>query len=393
MLKRILVAFVFVMALACYYSCSCNPRLAEKAYGLNGKDSFSVFKYSPNENRIIAGLDSIFKARVEETGFNGCVLVARRGKTLFKKAMGYAEYRTKKMLDLNSSFQLASASKPFTATAILMLMEQGKLKLDDDVKKYIPGFPYDHVTIKLLLSHRSGLPNYMYFAEDYFPDKDKPVSNADIVNCMIKNKPANYYTPDKKFEYCNTNYCLLAYIIEKISGKKFTDFMQENIFGPVGMTHTSILDRCSDSICEESTRGYVGSKWEDAEVNFLDGVVGDKNVYSSVYDLFLFDRALYSGKLLKDSTLQLAYTGYSNEHSGKRNYGLGWRIIDNGKGWKIVYHNGWWHGYNSLFFRRPIDQTFIVILCNHYNRSTYHIQDVLQVLDNACTDSELEKEE
>ena len=356
-------------------------------------DSSTVIKYSKGELKIISGLDSIFNERVKETGFNGCVLIAREGRVLYKKAMGYSDHENKKLLNANSAFQLASASKPFTATAILMLKDQGRLSLDDTIQKFIPDFPYKKVTIRSLLCHRSGLPNYMYFAEKYFSASDKLVSNADIVNCMIKYKPARDNAPNKKFQYCNTNYCLLAYIVELISGKTFATYMKDNIFDPLGMKHSWILARKNDTVYYNRTKGYNSKDWEPAEVNILDGVNGDKNVYSSVYDMFIFDRALYSRKLLKKETLEEAYKGYSHEHPGTRNYGLGWRIIDHGKGWKLVYHNGWWHGYNTLFFRRPIDETLIVILCNHYNRSTYHIQDIQAVLDNNSGDVDLEKEE
>lgn len=398
LLKYISFVLLFLVA-ELIFSCSGNIPLGKRPDLFTSTDSITVIKYSESELKIISNLDSIFACRVKETCFNGSVLIARQGRVLYKKAMGYSDFENKKMLNVNSAFQLASASKPFTATAILMLKEQGRLSLDDTIQKFIPDFPYKKVTIRLLLCHRSGLPNYMYFAEKYFTNSKKLISNADIVNCMITNKPARDNAPNKKFQYCNTNYCLLAYIVELVTKKTFAAYMKENIFDPLRMKRTWILDRTNDTIYYNTTKGYNkkkddnGKNWEPAEVNFLDGVNGDKNVYSSVYDMFIFDRALYSGKLLKKETLEEAYKGYSHEQPGTRNYGLGWRIIDRGKGWKLVYHNGWWHGYNTLFFRRPIDETLIVILSNHYNRSTYHIQDIQAVLDNNCSDIDLEKEE
>jgi CubicO group peptidase (beta-lactamase class C family) len=359
----------------------------------NSPDTFSVIKYTGRELGIISRLDSIFACRVKETCFNGCVLLAKRGRVIYKKAMGVADHEHDTPLDLNSSFQLASASKPFTATAVLMLMERGRLSLSDSIQKFIPGFPYKGITVRLLLCHRSGLPNYMYFASDYFTDKDKMLTNADIVNCLIREQPKAHAPPNKKFEYCNTNYCLLASIIEKVSGQPYAAFMKENIFDPLCMRHTFVLDRLHDTTKIVRTKGYEGKKWEPATLDMLDGVLGDKNIYSTVYDMFLFDRALYTGKLLKPGTLTEAYSGCSHEKPGKRNYGLGWRLIENDHGWQGVYHNGWWHGYNSTFFRRPLDETVIVILCNHNNKSTYRIQDILQVWDNDSTGTDLDKEE
>ena len=109
--------------------------------------------------------------------------------------------------------------------------------------------------------------------------------------------------------------------------------------------------------------------------------------------MFLFDRALYNGTLLNENSLKEAYAGYSNEKPGKRNYGLGWRTLDDDVHGKVIYHHGWWHGYNSLFYRRPSDQLLVVMLCNHNNKSTYHIQDILAILDNDSAGPELEKEE
>jgi CubicO group peptidase (beta-lactamase class C family) len=125
---------------------------------------------------------------------------------------------------------------------------------------------------------------------------------------------------------------------------------------------------------------------------FADDVVGDKGVYSTVEDLFKWDQSLYTYKILKKETLDEAFKGYSNEHKGKRNYGFGWRLIETGKGNKIVYHNGWWHGYNSLFFRRPEDQTTIIILSNKDNRSTFQIQDILPIVNsNAIVEENFEQ--
>ena len=377
------------------FACSCGNKMtmAKQLGKVNRPDSATILKYTEKELDIISGLDSIFACRVEKTCFNGCVLVAKKGRIIYRKAMGFADHGTKKMLNLNSSFQLASASKPFTATAVLMLAEEGKLKLDDTLQKFIPKFPYKGITVRMLLCHRSGLPNYMYFAGDYFTDSDTPLSNEQVINCMISNKPARHDPPGKKFEYCNTNYCLLASIIEKASGVKYADFIQKNIFDALNMKNSFVLDLVNGKDDREHTKGYEGSKWKDAEVNMLDGVLGDKNIFSSVYDMFIFDRALYTGKLLKPATLAEAYKGYSHEKPGARNYGLGWRLMEKRGERKIIYHNGWWHGYNSLFFRRPDDETVIIVLCNHNNKSTYQVKDLLQVLDNDTASSDLEKEE
>jgi CubicO group peptidase (beta-lactamase class C family) len=392
-MRTLLKGISIVVVLVLISSCGTGPSFGKKLIGFLFPDTFRVIRYSEREREIIHRVDSIFDCRVKETCFNGCVLIAKKGRVIYKKAMGFSDHEQEKLLDLNSCFQLASSSKPLTATAILMLMEREKLSLSDSIQKFIPGFPYRGINVRMLLCHRSGLPNYMYFASDYFKDDHKLLTNQDIIDCLIREQPPGEAAPNKKFEYCNTNYLLLATIIEKVSGESYASFLKKNIFDPVGMQRTFVLDRMNDTVKLERTKGYDGKKWEGAKVDMLDGVLGDKNIYSTVYDMFLFDRALYSEKLLKYGTLTEAYSGRSHEKAGKRNYGLGWRIMEHEKGWQGIYHNGWWHGYNSTFFRRPLDETVIIVLCNYNNKSTYRIQEILQVLDNDSTHAELEKEE
>ena len=200
-----------------------------------------------------------------------------------------------------------------------------------------------------------------------------------------------YAKSNKKFEYCNTNYALLALIIEKVSHKNYATFMKEEVFIPLGMNHTYVADVKNKTIFPHKTIGHKPSGKEEDE-EYADAVLGDKGIYSTVGDLFKFNKALYSERLLKRHTIEEAYKGYSNEHRGARNYGLGWRIVDQGKKGKIIYHNGWWHGYSSLFYRRLADETCIVVLSNKFSRITYQIQDILTVLDGKKSDSEIEGE-
>jgi CubicO group peptidase (beta-lactamase class C family) len=168
--------------------------------------------------------------------------------------------------------------------------------------------------------------------------------------------------------------------------------MQDNIFRPLGMNNTWVHDPASKVIHALKTKGYNASGRPEDDT-YADDVVGDKGIYSTVEDLFKWDRALYSDALLKPATIADAFKGYSNEHKGKRNYGYGWRTIDDGKNPKIIYHNGWWHGYNTLFMRRPSDGTTIIVLSNKYNRSTYKVQGVLEILDERRSGQDLGGEE
>lgn len=348
------------------------------------EDSIAKIRKEIHADEKAAKLKVVFDKRVKETKFNGCVLVAQRGQVIFSNSYGYSNLKKKTPLKINSPFQLASISKTLTSAAILLLKDQGKLKLTDSIQQYFPNFPFHNITIKLLLSHRSGLNNYVYFGEPYCDSKNcyngKIFDNSAMLQLMIDKKPAVYASPAKKFEYCNTNYALLSLIVEKVSGMKFADFMKKNIFVPLGMNDSWVHDPKADQQHPEMTIGHTaGGKAE--EEKFADDVVGDKGVYSTVADMLKWDQSLYSEKLLKKETIAEAFTGYSNEHKGKRNYGYGWRMIDDGKNPKIIYHNGWWHGYATLFFRRISDQTTVIILSNKYGGGTYHIEDVLAVMN------------
>lgn len=330
-------------------------------------------------------LNVLFENKLKTVGFNGCILIAQQGQIIYKNVFGFSNLKTKDSLKINSAFQLASTSKTLTAAAILLLKDQGKLNLSDNIQRFLPNFPYHNITVQTLLTHRSGLSNYIYFGEPYCDAKNcyngKTFDNNSVIQIMMSDKPQPYASPNKKFEYCNTNYALLASIVEKVSGLSFADFMVQNIFKPLEMNNTWVHNPENDSIFKNKTVGHNASGYIEKET-YADDVVGDKGIYSTVEDLFKWDQALYSEKILKKSTIEEAFTGYSNEHKGKRNYGYGWRLIDEGEGNKVVYHNGWWHGYSTLFYRRLSDQTTVILLSNKYNSNIYHIEDILSILTN-----------
>jgi CubicO group peptidase (beta-lactamase class C family) len=391
------IKFIFLIALV-FFACGNQTPPSDKADELTipiSGDSLAKLLKEIHASEKAYQLDTLFKNKVT-AGFNGCVLVAQRGQVIYKQAFGFKDLKTNDSLHLNAAFQLASVSKTLTAAAILLLVDQGKLKLTDSIQQFFPQFPYHHITVKLLLSHRSGLSNYVYFCESYCKKtnryKGELFNNNALLDIMIHSAPAPYAAPNKKFEYCNTNYALLASIVEKVSGMKFADFMKQNIFQPLGMNDTWIHDSKTDAAHKNKTRGHSSSgKYEDDF--YADDVLGDKGVYSTVEDLFKWDQALYSQRLLKKETIAAAFTGYSNEHPGKRNYGYGWRLIDDGKAPKIMFHNGWWHGYATLFYRRPADQTTVIVLSNKFTRSTYRIEGVWAILNGGASTIDIEGEE
>lgn len=301
-------------------------------------------------------------------GFNGSILVAKGGNIVYEEYSGYIDPLKKKdSLKPADAFHLASVSKTFTAMGILKLWELKKLDLGDSLSKYFPDFPYPGITIKMLLSHRSGLPNYTHYLEAYHWDKKKMVSNADILNSLYTMHPPLDFPSGKHFTYCNTNYALLALIIEKVSGESYPDFMKNTFFIPLGMKDTYVFT------LEDTVRAMPSFEWNNRrfDIEFLDEVYGDKNIYSTVRDMLKWDQALYAGQLFSQKTLDTAFAPYSFEKEGKRNYGFGWRMtmLDNGK--KLLYHNGWWHGNNTVFIRLLDEDATIIVLGNKFNRKIY----------------------
>ncbi len=335
-------------------------------------------------------LDSLFCSLQKKNGYNCSVLIARGDKILIQKGYGFSDYHTKDALNKHTSFQLASVSKPITATAILILWERGKIDINKKVSDYIEGFPYDDITVEMLLDHRSGLPNYMHFCDQYVNDKTGHLTNnEDIINILGQYKPALMFKPGQKFTYSNTNYCLLASIIERVSGKSFSEFLQQEIFNPLKMSDSFVLtDKpLHNNIAQAYTHGFAA-----LSVDYLDGVVGDKGIYSSVADLYKFHIGLDKHILLKKETLDAAYAPRSFEKRGERNYGYGWRMKKQSGGSYLIYHNGWWRGFNTLFFRRLSDGTVVIILNNKLNKGIYRITPILEILDGYKTDFETEDE-
>jgi CubicO group peptidase (beta-lactamase class C family) len=330
-------------------------------------------------------LDTLFTERSLKNGFSGSVLISVKGQPVYEKCFGYCDYRNKDLMHDTAAFQLASVSKNFTATAILWCVERNMLSLDDTLQKFFPKLPYKGITVQQLLCHRSGLPNYLYFCNSKVVDQTKYLTNQNVIDVMIRTHPPVAAKPNKKFEYCNTNYVLLASVVEQVSGKKFKDFMHDTFFAPLGMAHTFIYD-FKDSADRKIAISY-NSKWQIQADDCFDGSVGDKGVYSTVTDMFKWDQAFYQGKLLSQDMLKEAYAPRSFEKPGDRNYGYGWRLIKQPDGHYLVYHNGWWHGNNTVFYRNTVDTTTVIILSNRFNNAVYKIQPVWNILYGFKEDS------
>lgn len=323
---------------------------------------------SDEAQRITKELDA-FYARQARAGFNGSVLVGYKGKVVYERYFGYANREKRIPLDRSSSCQLASVSKTFTSAAVLYLYEKGKLNIDYPVQYYIKEFPYRGISLRMLLSHRSGLPEYTHWVPVYRKDTRTPMTNEDMIALMCKHKPRVEARPNTKFKYCNTNFAVLARIVELVSGMPFPEFMSKNIFAPLGMTNTFVYEP-DKGLPGKATISYRYN-WVREPDMFADGVYGDKGIYSTVEDMFRWDQSFYNRSLLSSESINLSYGPCSFEKPGIKNYGLGWRMLCYPNGNKVIYHNGWWHGNNTSFYRLIKENMTIIVLGNRFNKGIY----------------------
>ena len=240
----LLLLFIVVVATVFFFGKRCNrvvPDINVDSLFINLNDEIAA-KRANQADKVFTGLN--------KAGLNGVVLYAEQGRVVYEKAFGWRDLskRQKDSLRVDDAFQLSSDSKMFTAEAIMLLKAEGKLDYDDDVRKYIPQLPYEGVTIRHLLNHRSGLPRYDAMADQHWPDRKKPFSNEAMIKMLAEKKPEPYGTPDGSYFYNNINYALLATVVERASGQHFEDFMRERIFEPLDMSHSYIYSMRNDTL-------------------------------------------------------------------------------------------------------------------------------------------------
>ena len=313
--------------------------------------------------------DKTFKG-LSRSGLNGVVLYAEQGELIYEEAFGWRDLnkRHKDSIRIDDAFQLSSDSKMFTAEAVMLLKADGKLDYDDDIRKYIPEFPYAGVTIRHLLNHCSGLPRYDSMADEFWPDRKKPFSNEALIAMLAEKVPEPYGTPGGGFFYNNINYALLASVVERASGQHFEDFMRERIFEPCGMTHSYIYSMRSDTAVslympvEVHGHDMYRSGPVKAQNDYLNGVMGDKIMFSTVQDLYKYNQALDQALLLPDSLQCEAFVPGTDKWKNDENYGFGWRMSKEHP--DAYFHFGWWKGYRSLIVRDVAHRRFLAILTN-----------------------------
>lgn len=379
-MKGILQLFLFSVLIS-FASCkkenSFFPNFGKESIPNFGNVNLNhVFSKEDNELKdevqIKNNLENYYKNVWENGNLSGGILIAKGDHILLEKYRGFAGENDTRPINEETPLHVASVSKTLTAMAVMKLIDAGKLKLTDPVTHFFPQFPYPQIQVQYLLNHRSGLPKYEYFIEHIEPqpqELSKPfLTNQDILNLLIKYKPELARDTNTGFMYCNTNFALLALIVEKVTGISFPQAMKEIVFSPLKMDHTYIFQE-KDTLT--AARSFYNNGKKPFPYDRLDLIYGDKNVYTTPRDLFNFSKALFSKDFLKPDLMQMVFTPYSNEKKGINNYGFGFRmkIFDNGE--KLTYHNGWWHGSNAVFGHLLKSKVTIIAIGNKFSRRVY----------------------
>ncbi len=358
---------------------------------------------SPGSARKAYQIDQLVRQMYNENQFNGSVLVMEKGEVIFHKAFGWANILKRDTLKTTTPFRLASVSKQFTAMAIMILVEQGKISLEEDMRKYIPELPYKGITIRNLLHHNSGIRDYFSLATQIrsrFPSA-RMIHNEDLIQYFAEKKPGLLFKTGKKASYSNTGYAFLASIVERATGISFPRFLHENIFQPLKMEHAyvyttqnfvpvatqdTLLERIDTvfqsfnelqiethykvvtrirNVEKKRAYGYILSQpqlYAPFDYHPLDGIYGEKSICASTEDFIKWEQALSNYTLVTPATMLAAYRASPITDQSRYGYGYGWKIHSKIPG--LVYHHGLYRGFRTCILRDLLEERTIVILSN-----------------------------
>jgi len=332
--------------------------------------------------------DEYLEGQANVYGFNGNVLISKNGNVIYKRSFGYADYDTKTKLDSNSVFDCGSIAKEFTAMGILLLKDKGKISYSDTLGKFLPELPYTGITIQQLLTHTSGMPDGFALVAKFF-DHDKIATNADLVRLLAREKPPLLFKPGANLAYSGTAFNLLASIIEKISGKSFNSYMDEEVFKPLGMAHTQVANgprsaqkipgyaygyMYSDSLKRYTRADSQHSGW----TSYWAGITGEGMIITTTGDLLKWDRALRNNTLLTATTQREMLSPQSKKSMPKVSFGYGMIVGQNDCG-NYIFHNGYFPGYVSMHLRYTADDVTVIVLSNNQSHSDF-IADALAAI-------------
>ena len=320
-------------------------------------------------------IDELLRAYANQNKLNGTVLVAEKGKIVYEKGFGYRNAEMKVPNDVNSIFQIGSITKQITAAVIMELQQEGKLSVHDKLSKYFPGFTNgDKITIENLLTHTSGIHNYTEDSVIMKNDVTKHYSQDQMMTLFKSYRPD--FEPDAKWSYSNSAYSILGYIIEKVENKPYEQVVRQRIFQPLGMNNSGFdFTHLSNP---NKTTGYFSLSPKAAVAPIVDSTIAFSAgaIYTTVGDLYKWDRAIYTDKILKPESWKAVFTPYKNK------YGYGWSI-DSAFGKPFVAHSGGIHGFSSYIIRFPQDEAVVIAFDNSSSSALGTIaRDVAAIMFN-----------
>ena len=333
-------------------------------------------------------MQSLARELNQKDGFNGAWLYTEKGEIVSKGVLGFRDPEDTLPIKEDTIFQLASISKTFTSAAVMLLMRQGFLNPEDEITKFFPEIPYPGVTVRHLLTHTSGIPDYFDDADwfiNIWKEEKRVPGNDEILRFLRETKAKPYFAPGEGLHYSNTGFNLLALLVEKLSGVPYEEFLQKNIFEPAGMTSTHCCHIRRDGVPFEN---YAqATVFEDdkcvadvdsdeyGEVVAFDGLNGDDYVYTNIFDMFKWDKALREGKVLTKEEQHLMYTpGKLNngedavyDEDDELGYGFGWAVGRDEDLGLVVSHSGGMPGVATWFERFiDADRVLVILSCRDY---------------------------
>lgn len=344
--------WVFVFLVACTQAPVKKPvvKVRPVAPPLDSSGRFSPF----TDSAMRSYWDWLHKV----SAYSGVTLVVQRD-SFFVWYAGMADSALAVNPDL--PMQIASVSKPFCAASIMLLRQQGRIRLTDTLRRYFPELPYYNVNIEHLLSHGSGIPEYVWLADRHWPDSAGQMTNKDVIRMLAEVREPAWSAPGQRHRYCNTNFVLLASIIEKVSGMTYPEFLKKHIFEPLGMRNTRVW-LPGEKVASLRVKGHYGNGAVFPD-DYQDGTYGDKNIQSTVWDLYRFYRGLRDNKLFPATVREEMFRTRYTRARGFTEYALGWRKrVEDSVGW--VFHTGWWHGFRSNFYMDMAHDICVITLSN-----------------------------
>jgi len=333
--------------------------------------------------------DTYMKGQADLYRFNGNVLIAKNGKVIYKKSFGFADYNTQNKLDNNSIFDCGSIAKEFTAMGILLLKDKGKISYTDTLGKFFPELPYSNITIHQLLTHTSGMPDGFNLVTKSF-NHSKVAFNSDLIKLMADEKPPLLFIPGADLMYSGTAFNLLASVIEKVSGQSYNAYMDIQVFGPLRMKHTSVVNGprslkkipglavgfvYSDSLKKFIPADSLHTGW----TTYLAGITGEGMILTTTEDLLKWDRSLKNNSLLAKATQQAMLSVQGRKKTFPFvSFGYGIRVEKNETG-NYVFHNGYFPGYKSMHLRYTDEDITVIVLSNNESQSEF-IADALSAI-------------